>query len=221
MDEIAALTGAVGAISDLHAWLLPGRIDLEPVRVLKGPSGCGKSHLARTLTSEVGNEFVCVIACGDPAITTRDLLPFDAVYSTDVVRALTQIVPDLASVTPYGSAVKPLLQLVLAHHELHQTNLTRSLGQPQRDILFQLQRRVGRRRLLLIMDSVHSWDAASLQLLQTMWSPQQSAAFPFLSRTSYLAVITPDDPIAAPDSFNAAFNSIRPRITLLHRPPRA
>jgi DNA polymerase III delta prime subunit len=196
MRDAAEITGQKHVLSKLRDWL--ENKGSSKCVVVEGPSGSGKSwlinELGHHLLSFAGR--VVIRAAGDPLNSSRPLLPLlGALARTQrVSRFIKGAAVAGAQASPFstGALLSFIVENSLNWKEKNSAALTPFLTVAERDILVELQLRAGKSQLLLVLEDLQWWDETSLSLLKLMLGGYLDGAFPFLSRTKFVAVVRSD-----------------------------
>ena len=210
MSEISRLTGQSDALRRLLDWY--DENDNRTIRI-EGPAGSGKSWLAdRLVAYGTSPTSSIILAVGDLWNAGRRLIPFMvALESAGRFSRIARVaLPELTRAVPQvGSSASILVQNILQYDELRQSRQTPYLDQAERDLLYELQRVAKEQRLVLVLDNLHWWDEASLDLLILMVSGRLEAVFPFLKDCRYVAIFTPEQSAVVPDKLQRLQSAIQ------------
>ncbi|MGN6587542.1 MAG: AAA family ATPase [Solirubrobacterales bacterium] len=209
MPELAVLLGQDSLTSRLFDYLQ--HQDTRGVR-LTGAPGSGKSFVARAVAAawrESGGR--CIVAIGDDDQSWRDLYPLlsglsqapadwaglAATGGRAVVRAADATVPG----PDVGGSIFDLLRATFRQSTDRALKPYSSL---ERDVIVDLRRLARSRRVLLVADNAHWWDAMSLALLNEVLSDRLRSTVPQLASVVVLLVDTAAEqrPVAA-DAFES------------------
>ena len=197
-DEVAS--GIVEALHD----------GVHRLARLTGPSGAGKSHTALLAAAKWHDASGRVlIATGDDTKSDKTLFPLLALegassprwpaLAAQGSRSVLTAAETVAGTGGIGTSVFDLLASTLS------SNLEaelRYLSPAERQIVADVQRAARSRRLLLIADSAHYWDADSLSLLTDLLSERLRSTVSSLENLSVLLVDTEgDQDVASPVEF--------------------
>ena len=198
MADVAELLGQ----NDL-AWDILESVEPSTTLVtrLTGPAGSGKSHVARLVAKEWQRKRrTCVVALGDYKLSWRDLYPLLSglawVHADWAGLAVTGARVVLRSVdTAVGGAGAPtsIFDLVSAAFRQRTDRALRPYSSLERDVILDLRHLARSRRVLVVADNAHWWDADSLRLLQDVLSEPLRTALPRLKAISVLMVDSADD----------------------------
>lgn len=173
---------------------------LEGERIvgLMGLPGSGKSFTCRRLVDawqEKGG--VSLTAPGDEFQRARRFFPFQyAISQSNITRqimlkAASGAMAKGANAIPFAG---PLAGFVIEKLFAHSVEITKEryqfLSSEEQNVLYHLQRFVGKKPLLIVCDDLQFWDEAALSLLRIMLSGKICDAYPFLSNTSFVTVQT-------------------------------
>lgn len=200
MTASASLTGQEAVLAAIKAWV--DRKDSPSAMTLTGPSGSGKSWVVKELGQQLGSERLVLIAEGDPFNGNRQLLPLAiALAQAPRLRRLAKTAASEAGRgVPYaGGLLQFTLNMLLNYREIAQASQTPFLPQAERELLLEIQQRAEAKDVLLILDNLHWWDEQSFDLLALILSKKLDGVFPFLTRTKFLAVVTPEQNPTHPD----------------------
>lgn len=197
----SSLTGQDAALSTIREWV--GAKDVHPRLTLEGPSGSGKSWVVKEITRLLsGDRRVVLVAEGDPFNGNRQLLPLAIALSrAPRLRRLAKTAASEAGrgVPMAGSFIQFSVNMLLNYREIAQTHQTPFLPQAERELLIEIERRAEENDVLIVLENLHWWDGQSLDLLTLILTNKLDGVFPFLTRTKFLAVLTPDQNTTHPD----------------------
>lgn len=194
------------------------RDDVHGLARLTGPSGAGKTYTAKLAAAtwrDAGGRVAIII--GDPTKGTSMLFPFQSGMGTlpqhwrglaaQGSRSALRVADVVVGTGGISSSIFDLLTSALRGKD--EANL-RHLSSDERGIVVDIQRIARSRRLLLIADRAHYWDADSLALLLEMLSPRlRSASSPLQSLAVLLVDTEQDQDMAAPMEFERLTNASR------------
>jgi len=194
--KTAEITGQDQVLSQLMTWLE----DHQKLQcmVIEGPTGSGKSWLVDELEHHPSTreKYLFIKATGDSANTTRPLLPFLSAISRAqrISRVLKGVAVAGAQASPFrtGALASFMVDAVLNWKEKNSASMTPYLTGAERDILTELNTRVGKSKLVLVLDDLQSWDDTSIDLIKLMLGDHLRLAFPFLGETRFLAIVRPE-----------------------------
>lgn len=179
---------------------------------LTGPAGSGKSHVGMLVAESwdrVGGR--TLLAVGDDGQFARDHHPLLTALSSAPLRwgplgsqASRSVVQAAGKVSGTGGAGTGVFD-VLTSAARHRTDRALlAYSGVERDILLDLRRLARNRKLLLVADNLHWWDAASLWLLDQLVSDRLRRDLPALASVAVLVIDTADEqqPLA-PQAFEA------------------
>lgn len=192
------------------------RNDEHGLARLTGPSGAGKTYtaeLAGATWRDSGGRVL--IATGDPVKSKRKLYPLLSGTSAlpqrlqglavQGSRSALSVADVAVGTGGIGASVFDLLASTLRGKNERELQ---HLAPAERGIVTDIQRAARSRRLLLIADRAHYWDAESLDLLSEMLSPNLRSALPQLERLSVLIVDTEENQdVIAPMEFDRLTNA--------------
>ncbi len=198
---MSALEGLLG--QDEVASQLVDHLSRDGNRVarLTGPSGSGKSYAA-LLTGATWRDAGgrVIVATGDPIHAQRRLYPFLSGVGSlprdwkgvaaKGSRGALRVADIVAGTGGLGSSVFDVLASVVTGRG---TDALRHLSPEEREVVSELLRASRSRRLLVIADNAHYWDAASLDLLLELLSPRLVEAIDHLANVRVLLVDTEVD----------------------------
>ena len=196
-DEVAS-----GIVEKLHG-------GTHRLARLTGTSGAGKSHtalLAGTTWRDAGGRVL--VATGDEAKSNSKLFPLLSLegttsprwptLATQGSRSVLSAAEAVAGTGGIGTSVFDLLASAISSTDAE----LRYLSPAERQIVDDIQRAARSRRLLLIADSAHHWDADSLGLVSDLLSQRLRSTVSSLENLSVLLVDTArDQDVAAPTEF--------------------
>ncbi len=226
MTSIGSLTGQSAALREILDWL---DSETTSALILEGPPGCGKTWVTTQLFT-VGGRTV-LFASGESPYADRALFPWNIALdrahetpqrSAEVRRFAKTVGLEGAKAIPVAGQGANVFQSLIAYRETGLARRTRALEPGQRDVLLDLQEIAKSDRLVLVLDNLHWWDEKSLDLLSDMLSGRLNATFPFLTRTSYVGVVTPEQTAAVPAKFDYVCKNFKgPRVRLDYCSPSA
>ncbi len=198
----SSLTGQDAVLATIKEWAEAK--NAHPTLTLEGPSGCGKSWVVKQIARLLdGDRRVVLVAEGDPFNGNRQLLPLAIALSrAPRLRRLAKTAASEAGrgVPMAGSFVQYAVNMLLNYREIAQAHQTPFLPQAERELLIEIERRADTNNdVLIILENLHWWDGQSLDLLALILTNKLDGVFPFLRRTKYLAVLTPEQNASHPD----------------------
>jgi hypothetical protein len=207
VPELADLLGQGVTAEQLSSNLK--RPGVRSVR-LTGPPGSGKSHIARlvarTWLDEGGG---CVVAVGDNERSWRTLYPLLSGLSqvhgdwvglaSKGTRSALQVADSALGGAGVGTSIFDLLGAAFRQRI---ERVLKPYSSLERDVILDLKRLARSRRILVVADNTHWWDADSLRLLRDVLGDPLREAIPRLNSVVALIVDTADEqPVTAPDPF--------------------
>lgn len=200
MATSAALTGQDAVLAAIKAW---AEDKSGPVSMtLVGASGTGKSWVIRELAAALRAERLVLIAEGDPFNGNRQLLPLAIALSQSprFKRMAKTAASEAGRGVPYaGGLLQFTLNMLLNYREIAQASQTPFLPHAERELLIEIQHRAEARDVLIVLENLHWWDEQSFDLLALILTKKLDNVFPFLTRTKFLAVLTPEQNPTHPD----------------------
>jgi hypothetical protein len=207
-ERLAELLGQNAIAAQLIAQLATA--DARLVR-LTGPAGSGKSEIAHDVAAKWrSNGGRCVVAVGDDEHAWRELYP--------LLSGLSRAHRDWAGLASTGarSALRAadsaagavgvatsIFDLLTAAFKQQTERALKPYAALERDVVLDLKRLARGRRVLLIADNGHWWDAYSLRLLADLLSDPLRETIPQLRSVVALFVDSAgEQPVAASDAFN-------------------
>jgi hypothetical protein len=177
---------------------------------LTGVAGSGKSQIARRVAKTWRDrDDVCIVAVGDDDHSWRELFPLLSGLShahrdwVDLASTGTRTAVRVADAAAGGGGVgTSIFDLLTATFRQRTERALKPYSAIERDVLLDLKRLARRRRLLLVADNAHWWDAQSLCLIGDVISERLSETLPWLDKVSVLLVDTEEEQkVAAPEAF--------------------
>ena len=174
------------------------RLERERMVGLVGLPGSGKSFTCRLLIDAWRQEGgVALTAPGDEFQRARRFFPFQhAISQADVGRQVilktaSGAVAKGANAIPFAG---PLAGFVIEKLFAHSVEMAKErypfLTSEEQNVLYLLQRFVGKKAFLIVCDDLQFWDDAALSLLRIMLSGRINDAYPFLANTKFVIVQT-------------------------------
>jgi uncharacterized protein len=179
---------------------------------LTGPPGSGKSYIGRTVAQTWQDRGdAVVVAVGDDANSWRPLYPLLtglswahadwAGIARTGARSAVALTQSAVGGPPVATTVFDLLSAVFRQRI---ERALRIYNRSERDVLLDLRRLARGRRLLLVADNAHWWDADSLSLLRDLLSERLRSSISRLDAVSILFIDTAEDQdVLAPPAFAA------------------
>jgi hypothetical protein len=207
--DVAELLGQPAAAERLARLL--EHPDTRVVR-LTGPAGSGKSHIANLVAADwVNQRRVCVIAVGDEEHSSRELYPLLMGLSRahasrgQLVRTGARSALQVADRALVGASIgTTIFDLLSAAFRQRIERALKAYSSLERDVILDLKRLARSRKLLLVADNAHWWDADSLRLIHDVVSDVLHDAIPQLASVVVLLVDTSDEQrVVAPEAFSS------------------
>ena len=224
--ELAEVLGqdtvAAGLLGDLEA------DDCRLAR-LTGAAGSGKSYVAwRTAERWCEEGGGCLFATGDDQHAWKELFPllsalvkapgaWSGLVKTGA-RSAIQVGETVSGTPRIGSSV---FDLLTAAFRVETERALRPYSDLAREVILDLKRLARRRRLLIVADNAHWWDADSLRLIMDVLSEPLCQTITELQSVSVLLVDTAEEqPVVAPAEFELLLSRHVRRAHRLARPSR-
>lgn len=203
MTTSAALTGQDAVLAAIKSW---AEAKGGPASMtLVGASGTGKSWVIKELAAALGGDRLVLIAEGDPFNGNRQLLPLAIALSQAprFRRMAKTAASEAGRGVPYaGGLLQFTLNMLLNYREIAQASQTPFLPQAERELLIEIQQRADARDVLIVLENLHWWDEQSFDLLALILTKKLDNVFPFLTRTKFLAVLTPEQTPTHPEKLS-------------------
>lgn len=226
MEDLWAILGHDQLADEIADVLTAGR-DLP---VIQGAPGTGKSALAQ----QIGglweeSKGSAIVALGDHLQSEVDFYPLTSALAPLTkewriwARAMSSAAPAGESLAlGTGGKISAVVRALSGLRRRTRKARRLLLGDEEQQILFDLERRSGKKPLLLIVDNLHWWDRESLALLGRLLEPRMREAFPFLLKMRVLAAQTPppDQHVAHPDAHGSLLRPDRTKYFSLTRAGR-
>jgi len=174
------------------------RLESDRIVGLTGLPGSGKSYTCRLLVEAWRqNGGVALTAPGDEFQRARRFFPFQhAISQSDtgrqvILKTASGAMAKGANAIPFAG---PLAGFVIEKLFAHSVEMAKEryqfLTSEEQNVLYHLQRFVGKKPLLIVCDDLQFWDEAALSLLRIMLSGRIHDAYPFLTNTRFVIVQT-------------------------------
>jgi hypothetical protein len=174
------------------------RLEAERIVGLSGLPGSGKSFTCRLLLDawqEKGG--LSLTAPGDEFQRARRFFPFQHAISQSNIARQVMIKTASGAMAKSANAIPfagPLAGFVIEKLFSHSVEMAKEryqfLSNEEQNVLYHLQRFVGKKPLLIVCDDLQFWDDAALSLLRIMLTGKIDNAYPFLLNTSFVIVQT-------------------------------
>nr|WP_297383272.1 ATP-binding protein [uncultured Roseateles sp.] len=174
------------------------RLEGERIVGLAGLPGSGKSFTGRLLVEAWQKQGgVALTAPGDEFQRARRFFPFQHAISQFNIGRQVMLKTASGAMAKGANAIPfagPLAGFVIEKLFAHSVEMAKEryqfLSNEEQNVLYHLQRFVGKKPLLIVCDDLQFWDEAALSLLRIMLSGKIGDAYAFLANTRFVIVQT-------------------------------
>jgi AAA ATPase domain len=196
---------------------------------LTGAEGSGKSYIAwRTAERWHESGGTCLFATGDDEHSWKELFPLlsalvkaPGAWSGLVkagTRSAIQVGETVSGAPRIGSSI---FDLLTAAFRVETERALRPYSNLAREVILDMKRLARRRRLLIVADNAHWWDADSLRLVGDLISDPLRQTISELQSVSVLLVDTSEEQaVVAPEEFELLVSKCADRTHRIGRCPR-
>lgn len=174
--------------------------------LIRGPSGSGKSYTAGLLIEawEKSDPFnTGLFLIGDNSQSERAYFPFTQFVSsiTRVQKkgAIARGSAELAKGIPFaGDFISYLIETLSNNQSNKKKEVLRYLNETEQKLVFDIEKIIGARKVIFVIDNIHWWDKDSLSLLYLFVDRKFAGTFPAFAHVSFLCIFTDDQPVISP-----------------------